>query len=413
MLIDLQLPFPGILRLHQIAGGTFGQHEASFHLGAYDLLDTTTAVPAGSSVHVIAYLTSKGLMNPTTNRLIKGDGTIERLGDDWPVVHWQVDSQKYSLLMVHGSQQVSLRSGYGLLLNQRPCLTLTLQLENSTDTPSLLNRVEESLELPILLFSLLSRRTIRWFNLVITVQVDDTPTWVEAQRRARATSPEPDDRDERPMFSEHDLATGAFANLLFALADNSLLADLSRAIRYHLSSYRLDTIDTRFLLAFAAFETLLKAVDSATPFSAAEEPHWATLSHWLERVVTRHARVHKIEQGAVNAIRSKLGNLNSPGFMRKALHHIDRLGVDTSGLWLNYTTAEDEFRKGFERAYKQRNSLVHNTSIADLGDLLSDLARLQCLFERVIARLLGWPSPAISEALARARWVAQRSPKGI
>lgn len=112
-------------------------------------------------------------------------------------------------------------------------------------------------------------------------------------------------------------------------------------------------------------------------------------------------------------LQSRLSELRRLSFTSKARHHMQRLGVKTSDLWLNYHTAVDEFSEGLSKAYRTRSALVHNTTIEDLGRLISDLARVQCLLERAVLRLLGDFRPNISEALVAARYRGQQNPSGL
>jgi hypothetical protein len=133
--------------------------------------------------------------------------------------------------------------------------------------------------------------------------------------------------------------------------------------------------------------------------------NWETLYRWLRR--------QGLDPDLLKALEARLRDLKKPSLLKKAHHHLERLAVDTAGLWLNYRTAEDQFRHGLAEAYRARNKLVHSTSIKNLSRFGSDLARLQCLCERLVARLIDAPCPDINRGMADALWEAQYSASGL
>lgn len=155
-----------------------------------------------------------------------------------------------------------------------------------------------------------------------------------------------------------------------------------------------------------ALETVQSYVDNS-------DVDYSVLGRALSRVVRCYSQRRQLDPRVTEILQSKLAELRKPSFARKARYHLQRLGVDTSGLWLNYRTAEDQFADGLAAAYRARSALVHNTSIKDLGRLISDLARIQCLLERAVMRLLGDYRPHISEGLALAMYRSEHSQSGL
>lgn len=118
---------------------------------------------------MVAHLTSKGLLVYRTNRQINFDGTIERVGEEWPVISWQRESVQYWLQVVHETHQALIASHRGLVLTQRPVVRMEFEQTSTQSSAALLDSIESSLELPLILFSLLSRQTIEWFDLSVHV----------------------------------------------------------------------------------------------------------------------------------------------------------------------------------------------------------------------------------------------------
>ena len=412
LLFSFEPPYAGRLRIHALGRGNFQTHEAILYPGAYDLLDPQLSIPEGSQIHAVAHLTAKGLLLHRFNRIINQDGTIERYGQDWPLLSWTHDNVEYWLHLGHESSNVLEGSNRALLLAQRPVLRAKLVQSNNESLAELLERVAASLELPLILFSLLSRRTIEWFDLSLYIQTS-TGERIEARRRIEPRFFDPNDRDELPLLDEHDLGEGVFTSMLVALTEFERHTDLVRSVRYLLGSYRNDTVDTNFLLAVSAFETLINALEAAHPMEDRLGVEWRVLLGALRRVVRCYCRRRRLDDSVAGMLQSKLADLRRMSFTSKARYHLQRLEVDTTHLWLNYHTAVDQFAEGLAAAYRTRSALVHNTSIADLGRLISDLARIQSLLERTVMRLLGGPKPHISEGLADARYRSKNSPSGL
>jgi hypothetical protein len=410
--LTLEFPFAGTLRLHQIGGGRYQSREASFALGAYDLIDAEPAIPEGSRIHFMAAPTSRGFLVPAWNRLVNWDGTIEKLGDDWPPITWPYGGSEYSLRMAHESRNAAAGSARGLLLTQQPLISCQFDQAEAADFTALLDRIAASLELPFVLFSFLSRQTIELFELAIHVRTPDGKL-IESHRRTDASPPAGNVGDERPQFDDRQLAQGSFADMLRVLEGCDAQADIVRSIRYLLGSYRHDTVDTKFLLAVAALETFVNFLETAEPTVDNSGIDWKVLNRALLRVLRCYGRRRQLDTKVLQRLQSKVADLRKPSFTAKTLHHVQRLAVDTSGLWLNYRSAADEFAAGVAGAYRTRSALVHNTSIEDLGRLISDLARVQCLLERMIMRLLGDYRPEISQGLVYARYRAARSESGL
>jgi hypothetical protein len=237
--ISLQPPFKGFLRLHQIHGGIFGEDEAAFTLGRYDLLDKDSMIPAHSEVYCTAALTSRGLLPPTVGRIVNRDGTIDRAGRERQSIRWSSRGNDHSFTLSHEPTQVIIGRSRGLLLLERPHIELKFRPESPTALSAILEEAVESFVLPLLLFSFFSRETIEVFDLLLVIQPNSGDSlYIEARRRTDAVPPEPADRDERSLYSEEHLAGGAFEASLAALEATDHLSELSRAIRYHLASYR-------------------------------------------------------------------------------------------------------------------------------------------------------------------------------
>lgn len=412
LMFALETPYTGTLRLHDLGAGTYGSYDAKLSSGAYDLLDPQLSVPAGSKIHAGAYLTSKGLLAYRTNLQINFDGTIERVGKGWPLLSWTHESVQHCLQIAHDPCHVRDGLHYGVLLAQRPVLRAEFDQTRDQSPAELLDQIAASLELPLVLFSLLSRQTIEWFDLSVHAA---TPAGERIEARQRVDPPffEPTSRDERPLFEEHELVDGRFDEMLKGLQTCLGQTDVIRAVRYLLGSYRDDTVDTRFLLAVSALETLVNALEFTHPMCDGSGVDWKVLGRALGRIVRCYCRRKGLNTTVSNILQNKLANLRHPTFSSKARHHLQRLGVDTSGLWLNYRTAVDQFSDGLSTAYGTRSALVHNTSVNDLGRLISDLARIQCLLERAVMRLLGDYHPHVSKALIAARYRSERSPSGL
>jgi hypothetical protein len=347
-------------------------------------------------------------MNYVSNRFNNLDGTVERFGEDQQRISWAAHGRDFAFNIAHELERSVFGRDPAQLVAQRPRLLVTWRLAADTNTVDLLDQAEKLLELPLLCLSLLSRRSIRWFELGVTVTLEpECRKHFEARRRVRFWPDDVHDPEEDPVLGEEEAARGEFAAILTALEQSPLASDLGRAIRYHLSSFRANGLESRFILGFAAFETLVNTLDFANPFLAHSAVGMPALEKAIHRIVKCHSTREGLPDLAAQSLRSKVGEFRRPAFVPKALHHLNRLAVDTSHLWIDDATCRNMVDKGLARTSAARNMLVHNTTIGDFTRLRADLARLQCLFERLLFSALGAPRDSASRALEQADWVKE------
>lgn len=412
--IDLESPIAGTLRMYHAFGLVHTLHEATFKPSAYELVTSNGALAAGLSVQGSVRLTSRGLLSEVNNRLAKLDGTLERREEDRAPITWRSDRSEFSLQMKAEWSPASASTAKGLLVVFRPTVDIALHLESSTEIGELLDLVSSQLEAPLLLFSLISRQLIHGFDLRLFVRpTSESRHGSEAYRRTDEVAVSRSHKDEKPLFDEEYFSAGRFEELVNRFVSLPRGEELRRSIRYLLASYREDAVDTQYFLAFAALETLLNALETVDKTLPDARVEWATLDRALQRIVRCYSSRHDLDGALRKSLETRVQNLKAPSFLEKLHRQIVRLGVDTNGLWINYRSGADDFQVGLKAAYGARNALLHNTSIRDLQRLVSDLARLQALFERILCVLIGASLPGTSRGLENARWESRYSDSGL
>lgn len=404
--VSVDSPFDGMLHLRGIGPATYTSTEASLKVAGYDLLPRDWQADAGARVHAFFELASPGLQQRAIDRTLHLDGTITRSFPELARIAWTEGTQSAAFGIRHHFEQTRSGREPGLLLRERPQLTLRFNLGAKSNLSSLLDEVEAFADLPLLLFSFLSRREVGWFELRLFVKSGDrdSPKRVEARRRTRFWPAEPDETEEQPVIEEDELAAGMFSRLLAALRSLSWSADAVRSLQYYLGSHARAGLETRFILAFAAFETLVNTLDSQHPGPHIPARKLAKLLSALRSSIREQAATLNLPPECVPGILAKLPELKRPPLADRLRFHLSRLSVDTTGLWQEPNTLKDRFDMGLQRTIASRNALVHNTKLEDPVRFHADLVRLQNLFDRLFLACLGHGTAEDSQALSDVNW---------
>jgi hypothetical protein len=388
--VSINSPFDGMLHLRGIGPATYGSTEASLKVAGYDLLPRDWQIHTGSAVHAVLELTSPGLQRRSAGRIMNLDGTITRRFPEPVRIEWNDGLTNAAFGIRHHAEHTRSGRDPALLLRERPRLTIRFEVAAKSDLSSVLDKVEAFADVPLLLFSFLSRREVGWFELFVFVSGDQGPVrQLEARRRTSFWPAEPYETRERPVIEEEVLASGLFSELLVTLQSVPWSSDGVRSLRYYLGSHSQSDLETRFILAFAAFETLVNVLDSQHPSQQVSARKLSKLLTALRSSIREQVTVLDLPSECVPSILAKLPELKRPPLADRLRFHLSRLEVNTTGLWIERDTLKERFDAGLQRIITSRNALVHNTSLEDPAQLRADLVRLQNLFDRIFLAALG------------------------
>jgi hypothetical protein len=390
--IRIESPFQGKLKLQMIGSGRYDENEASFDINGYDLLPLEMILRRGDRIIIAADLVRSRLIGSHGDLSVKwGRDEWKIAGDKRPGFSWACDEAEYKFIARPMLEKISVDKEECYITRTRPCLAKVFIAPEDIDILSAMDQAENDFSDILRLLSFLSREWVDWFELSAeTTSTNEIYYSARAIRRVQIRRKNKGDDYEPPILDKTELSNETFAKLLRSLRALPQADVLSRTMAYGLSSREGEYIDSNFILAFSALETIINNLDDQSPLLQPKEISWNTLRKSLKDCIDKHGESKKLPARQMSFIKNKLGELERPPIRDKINFHASRCGVKTSDLWMHPITGESQFQEGLERAIRQRNDLVHATSVRDLGDLQNDLVRIQLLFERFVLRLLDY-----------------------
>jgi hypothetical protein len=410
--ISLESPYQGRLYLKMIVGGRYGRNQATFTINSYDIVPLNPEISGGAKVKAIVDLTRCRLIETNSRPFFPWQADEQK--DDNTTIAWTAGEASHRFVTLSARIPVVAGQDRGHLTIQRPCLVKTFVTAEATDLVTIMDYIETELNDSLRLLSFLSREWVDWFKMSVRVEwaKEDRQYSTECTRRTEIWENYPADNREEPLLCESDLLDGEFFRLLSALRSSPINQHLRRTIAYSLSSRHGPRDESHFLLAFAAFETLINVLDEQNPLLRIEDIDWNALCKSLKKTIDAHGKAHELADEQVVLIKRKLSELKRPPVIDKMIFHLARLAPETGDLWQDPVSLKDQFIEGLSEAIRQRNVLVHATSVNDFGNLRRDLARIQLLFERLVLGILGCTRSVSSRALDIVRWQEEQLRRG-
>lgn len=399
--IKTEAPHRRQIYLKGIGSGTYERAEANFTIGGYDILPMNTEVPAGAKVRAIVHLTQRGLLGVRRHL-----GFEPREEEEDNTISWTTDNETYRFYIATLNERVTAGQDRAHLTRERPCLTKAFTTSAHTNLTTILDLIEAELTDILRLLSFLSREWVEWFGISVTAEwpLGNTRQFTKAIRREQIWERRPVDGNEDPLLDESALLDGTFSRILSALLSSPLKKALKRTMAYSLSSRHGPGDESDFLLAFAALETLINALDDQDPLLPQKDIAWNALSKSLKKCIDEHGKARNLPAEKILLIRDKISELRRPPVIDRMMFHLTRLTLETGDLWQNQLGSGSNFKNGLSTAISQRNDLVHATTVEDFGSMRRNFVRIQLLFERLVLRILGYTDRVSSRDLGNVHW---------
>lgn len=263
-----------------------------------------------------------------------------------------------------------------------------------------LDRLEQPLEDALRVLSVLSRRHVSWQRISLfvplSVELGAFRARVVSVHRSRHIGrvSEGEDRIVNPYWilpGELDAVVRRHAAMRFKDAINA-------AIIYMIEARHTQFIESSVVNAFTALEAICGAV--------AEERgrHQNLSSNGFKRLrsdvvsaIRSHTEGLDIRPELVEAIISKIPELNRPTLLASVQALVDELDVRWNDLWLRAQTV----REGLHPAVRRRNAFIHAGSVKYPAASQLDAMLVCALVERMVFRLLEVPGKWIPDHVDR------------
>jgi len=340
--IYTQAPHKGIINLNMIGGGVYSNTEAKFSVGGYELLQEPAQLSRDSRVRIVVDLTNSRLIRPGGFKVSALGSSVEIMGDGIDAVEWTTAEESYKVSTRADLERVKAGQDVGSLIRQRPFLVKDLRVSDDLDASRLLNELELELTEILRLLSFISREWIDWFEILVLAGERLRFT---AKRRKQIWELRPADRREQPLLNKKDLINGGFPRLLSEFRSSPYFDDLSRAMAYNLSSRQSEGIESNYILAFAALETLVNSLDNLEPLLPEKKIKWRKLRSAVAACVEHHRR-EGITDCQARIIKDKIEELKRPSIRERIRHHASKLNVKIDDIWLDMDTSRKSTREG-------------------------------------------------------------------
>lgn len=238
------------------------------------------------------------------------------------------------------------------------------------------------------LLSLCYRQSVNYYEINYSTQSETTPEESQsAFLRRRLDSAERKIRQDE-LIHYNELVDGGLDQLLQAYNGSPHKEELSRAISFLASSYKVTTLESSYFLAYSAFDLVASMRKSGSQYLVGSS-RWKKvqqlLSDYLDSIAEGQAITDVVEE-----MKKKLPELRRPSGESRIVEACQTLGVKTSDLW-----PKEGFEAGLAAATKMRNELFHSALLQSPDEASEHLVRVRTLVERLLLKILEWPDEKI------------------
>ncbi len=329
------------------------------------------------------------------------DGTIVRRGKKLKRrkgIRWKTKLGQAEL--IDNYDYIDEKVGFDSASIQVQKCQITIKIESrrrNANLKAFIIELENILDEPLLLLSLLSRQTISWYEAKATFVSKDYSKEAHGEATAR--------RHQNLLFdSEIDikasrfnvpiqpqiLSEGLFQTILDAYTRSPLKNTIRQAIQYLLVSYERGYFEAHLGLIYAALESLVDGLSKHNQMTyLMGNSRFDRLSKILEQVIQREVSDYEIAKSVIG----KLPELRRPPIRERLIKLLEIYKLDKIRMSSDINTA-------LQDVLTRRNAYIH-TGLVDYDKHFDDFLFLKELIELWILTLLDCPDAAINASAFR------------
>lgn len=207
-------PFDFPIRFWGITNWRSSGDKLKLGVTGYDVGCSADPLPTGEEVTVFVYLTGGRVVQGLRMPVRSYDGTITMRHVATPI-EWQDERGTTTLRMQHEYEDTAVGINKAILQIARPIVLRTFAANGTQSLIGIIEQMEEDLRDILILLSLCSRETVRWFQIMVeTYKSQERPrVSPRAKRRGRVPTPGHREHDD-PLIDHRDLIDGGFKRLL-------------------------------------------------------------------------------------------------------------------------------------------------------------------------------------------------------
>jgi hypothetical protein len=236
------------------------------------------------------------------------------------------------------------------------------------------DEVEDQLDSLLVLLSFFSREHVLITSIKLLASVErgysyPSPRRLISQRQSVSS--------RRPMFNADTFQGKHFGQLLKHFEQSDTHDVMVRTMRFIVSSYEINNLESAYFLAHAAVEAICKELTKDLQHLKIENLPSSELIA-VEKIFIR------MDEELAPRIKAR-----AVGDYLRVIITLDRLGIDLRHLngWRKVGW-EQGWEKGIKQAFTNRNELFHEGLVQNTDLLAQDLRRLQFIFELIALKEL-------------------------
>ena len=263
-------------------------------------------------------------------------------------------------------------------------VTVNIDLEEqyrSCDQNILLEKFKNELEPIEYILSFLSRRQVRWHELILISE--DTNVWETRELRKGFSTTKPDNT----LVNPHCLSdSGSLDEVVKLYIGSPYQESIKHSVNYLNARWKDSSIETMASNSFTAFETIVNGIcEHHGNQEIIEGIHFKKLRGKIEKVIKEYCVDNGFGGGIRSDLYKKVNELKRAPIVSRAIKIIEENNIYISDLIKN-----DESLELFLRdAYRERSVFLHTGKIENFSDFLFKADRIHALTERLIYKLVG------------------------
>jgi len=348
---------------------------------------------SGGTIICSAFIPPTPLALPRGGYTPSYDGTVAYEGEERKGIRWNTALGEAELIDGYDYSYEKAGLDEALIRVRRCQVVVKIESSVTVSLKSVSSDLENALDEPLWLLSLLSRKRMAWYEAqIIFLPPEDSPdkslhqTTVRRKQWLGYESERQKDISWTDLLAERKaLVDGLFQQICTNYTTSPFKEVIRRSIPYILAAHEIGYIETRLGILYSALEGLVNGLDRGyildrSPFDR--------LAKKLRSVIREEIE----EKDVAQAIIKKVPELKRRSYADRLLMLFDEYALDLTKLWPPGADIPSEI----QALIKRRDVYIHHGKIDDYGPYIFDLHRIQNLAELWILKLLGYPDTAIN-----------------
>lgn len=233
--------------------------------------------------------------------------------------------------------------------------------------------------------SFLSRRQVRWYELILTSEEagEGSKVWESRELRKGFSTIKPDVTLVNPYCLKMSDSLDA---ILKSYINSPYCESIGHSINYLNARWKDNTIETKASNSFTAFETIVNGISE---YHGDQEiikgNHFKKLRSKIEKVIKEYCIENNYEREIRSDLYKKVSELKRAPVVSRAIILLEKNEI----YHLDIIRGEESLKCFLQDAYGTRSLFLHTGKIEDFSKFLYQADRIHALTERLIYKIIG------------------------